>query len=177
MSIALEKTQSQDVTPPRRYQILTDLVACDGEYNDSLNFCLITLDAVQINSLLDAHREWRRVFPNALELVLRDTDFAAQYLTGDEEENVRLPQNTEYQVIEGEPLTLTEDDNDADAWQIELRKVIIRETDVRFTGLYEYTYILQNAFTTSRCIPINVLRELLEKSIAVEISDTADQAH
>jgi hypothetical protein len=151
----------------RKIQILTDLISSDSDHDDGLSFCLVTLDEAALTKILDTHRRWRGCFPDALEITLEDRDGWTMFLSSDENdilETVFEPQKkTEYKFITDESkfLDFSEEDNDRDAWNLMYRKIIIREEDVRFCAVYEYTPFLRNSFTASQMIPLEEFEKAL----------------
>lgn len=151
---------------PKKIQILADLISCDWEYDDDLSFCLVTLDEAALRTILDTHRRWRGCFPDALEITLEDREHWAQFLSADEDDRIESAFNLndkEYKFINDESkfLDFTEEDNAAGAWNIMYRKIIIREEDVRFVAVYEYSPYLRNAFTASQMIQIDEFEKAL----------------
>lgn len=145
-----------------RIQILTDLISSDADHDDELNFCLITLDGETLGSILDTHRKWCNQFPDALELVLDDQQSISRFLSQDEREELFLERNGEWRLITDQTdlIEKTELDNNSFAWNISLKKIIIRAADVRFVGVYEYDFYLRNAFTASQYIALDTLLEV-----------------
>lgn len=154
------------VLPSGRVQLVTRLISSDSDHQDELNYLLMALDGGTVTKILDTHKRFFSLFPEALEVVLEDRENSTQFITGDDDQYTMLATGTDYRVIndEREFFELTEDDNDHDAEIVDLCKIVIREEDVRIVGVYEYSDYLRNAFTASPMLPIsffeNVLRAL-----------------
>lgn len=144
-------------------QMITLLNACDAEYEDNLDFCLLTFNEKVLSEIIDTHHNWLKLFPHSLEIRIEDQNGVAEYLTADKEEVLTLKEEENYRIIpETEEITqITEDDNHADTWDLVSRQIAITKTHINFIGKYSANWILNGAFTASAEIPIYVLRSLL----------------
>lgn len=145
-------------------QIITLLNACDAEYEDNLDFCLLTFNEKVLSEIIDTHHNWQRLFPRSSEIRIEDENGIADFLTADEDEVLSTKdEEISYRIIpETEDLIqITEDDNHADTWDLTSRQIAITKTHVKFIGKYSTNWVLNGAFTASAEIPIYVLRSLL----------------
>lgn len=152
-----------EFSPLHVIQFLTNLYSSDTEYDDNLNYCLITLNQKVLTELLELSK-WQKVFPQTHEITLLDQEGIAEFLSGDEEETLFLEMDEPIRVIYSSEglIERSEDDNDSDAWEFQLRKIIIRQNDIRFVGVYEWSLELRNAFTVSEVIPLSYFENALK---------------